>query len=177
MLDVEERFVIRDLYRQGLSISEIARRTRHDRKTVRKMLDEPLQPARRPRRSKRRKIDPYVPYLQQRIDAGVIDDAIDDLEETSEDLVDGYDEMDSDSAQLFKTATRLQTRIERMIEKRNRKAALDEDVSDFDDLIDQFKGNIDKAKNEHKEHKENKGKGKDGNNGNNGKGKGKGKKE
>ena len=109
--------------------------------------------------------------IQERINAGVIDGAIDDLEETGEDLVDGYDEMDDDSAQLFKTATKLQTKIERMIEKRDRKAARGEDVSGYDDLIDQFNGNIDKAKNEHKE---NKGKGKDGNNGN---GKGKGKKD
>jgi transposase len=72
MLDVEGRFVIRDLYRQGVSVSEIARRTGHDRKTVRKVIHEPLQPERKPRRSKRRKIDPYVPYLEQRIDAGVL---------------------------------------------------------------------------------------------------------
>ena len=106
-----------------------------------------------------------------RINAGVIDGAIDDLEETGDDLVDGYDEMDDDSAQLFKTTTKLQTKIERMIEKRDRKAAQGEDTSGYDDLINQFNGNIDKVKHEHKE---NKGKG---NNGNNGKGKGKDKKE
>ncbi|MCO6452012.1 MAG: helix-turn-helix domain-containing protein, partial [Caldilineales bacterium] len=35
MLDVEERYMIRELHRQGVSISEIARRTGCDRKTVR----------------------------------------------------------------------------------------------------------------------------------------------
>ena len=35
MLNVENRFMLRDLYRQGVSISELARRTGHDRKTIR----------------------------------------------------------------------------------------------------------------------------------------------
>jgi hypothetical protein len=61
--------------------------------------------------------------IQQRIKAGVIDDTINDLEQVDEDLVGEYDEMDDDSAQLFKTATKLQMKIERMIEKRDRKAA------------------------------------------------------
>jgi hypothetical protein len=108
--------------------------------------------------------------IQERIDAGDLDGVIDDLEETGEDLVDGYDEMDDASAQLFKTATRLQTRIERMMEKRERKAALGEDVSGYDDLINQLKGNIEKANNENKE---NKGNGNNGNNGNNDNGNGK----
>jgi transposase len=42
VLEVEERFMIKDLHRQGISISDIARQTGHDRKTVRKALDEPL---------------------------------------------------------------------------------------------------------------------------------------
>ena len=42
MLTVEEHFVIKDLYRRGVSISEIARRTGHDRKTIRQRLTAPL---------------------------------------------------------------------------------------------------------------------------------------
>ena len=61
MLDMEERFVIRHLYRKRVSISEIARRTGHNRKTIRKVINEPLQPEQTPRRQKKRKIDPYVP--------------------------------------------------------------------------------------------------------------------
>ena len=53
MLRVEERFMIKDLHEKGTSISEIARRTGCDRKTVRKVLDEPLL-AVRPRRTRRR---------------------------------------------------------------------------------------------------------------------------
>jgi transposase len=36
------------------------------------VLNEPLQPERAPRKRKKRKIDPYVPYLLERIEAGVL---------------------------------------------------------------------------------------------------------
>jgi len=72
MLDVEERFVIRDLHRKGVSISEIARRTGHDRKTIRKAIKGPLQAEGKPKPRKKRKIDPYVPYLEKRIEVGVL---------------------------------------------------------------------------------------------------------
>lgn len=70
MLQVEERFMIKDLYRKGLSVSEIARRTGHDRKTVRRALQEPLdiKQSRSPRQSK---IEPYIPYLEERMGLGV----------------------------------------------------------------------------------------------------------
>ena len=35
MITLEQRFMIKDLYRQGVSISEIARQSGHDRKTIR----------------------------------------------------------------------------------------------------------------------------------------------
>ncbi|MDQ6661483.1 MAG: IS21 family transposase [Chloroflexota bacterium] len=73
MLALEERFMIRDLYRKGVSISEIARRTRRDRKTIRQPVQAPdillPQKARQP---KARKIDPYVSYLEQRMAQGVL---------------------------------------------------------------------------------------------------------
>ncbi len=51
MLQAEERFVIRELYGKGVSISEITRLTGHDRKTIRAALSQPLLPAPRPVRS------------------------------------------------------------------------------------------------------------------------------
>ena len=72
MLDVEERFMIRDMHRRGLSISEIARRTGRDRKTVRKVIDGTLERAPKGRRHKQRKIDAHVPYLLKRIAVGVL---------------------------------------------------------------------------------------------------------
>jgi transposase len=52
MLNLEERFMIRDLYRKGVSISAIARRTGRDRKTIRKIITGELvtKPVRRKRR-------------------------------------------------------------------------------------------------------------------------------
>ena len=73
MLALEERFMIRDLYRKGASISEIARRTGRDRKTIRQTVQAPdillPQKARQP---KARKIDPHVSYLEQRMAEGVL---------------------------------------------------------------------------------------------------------
>lgn len=70
MLKVEERFMIKDLHRKGLSISEIARRMGRDRKTVRRALVVPLE--QRPvRKARRRKVDDFVEYLQQRMGEGV----------------------------------------------------------------------------------------------------------
>jgi transposase len=72
MLGVEERFMIKNLRDKGVSVSEIARRTGNDRKTVRKVLDEPLL-ADRPKRTRRRHVlGPYVEYLKKRIEQGVL---------------------------------------------------------------------------------------------------------
>lgn len=73
MLALEERFMIREMYRKGVSISEIARRTGRDRKTIRQIAMAPdLSTPRPPRHIKGRKIDPYAPYLEQRITEGVV---------------------------------------------------------------------------------------------------------
>ena len=72
MLAVEDRFMIKDLHRQGMSISDIARQTGHDRKTVRKALDEPLMRPRQPRQTARYRLGPYVAYLEKRIEEGVL---------------------------------------------------------------------------------------------------------
>jgi len=72
MLDVEERFMVRDMHRQGLSVSEIARRTGRDRQTIRKVINGTLEPEPKARKPRKRKIDPYVPYLLRRIAVGVL---------------------------------------------------------------------------------------------------------
>jgi transposase len=72
MLGVETRFMIKELYRKGLSISEIARQTGHDRKTVRKAINGELIVKRKPAPMPRpRKLDAYTDYLQQRMGEGV----------------------------------------------------------------------------------------------------------
>lgn len=72
MLNVEERFMIKDLHRKGISISEISRRTGRDRKTVRAALRARLDQGPARRKPKRRKIDPFAPYLERRINDGVL---------------------------------------------------------------------------------------------------------
>jgi len=72
MLNVEERFMIKDLAKQGISVSEIARRTGRDRKTVRNVINGPLVPTKKKRKRQARKIDPYVVYLEERIEQGVL---------------------------------------------------------------------------------------------------------
>ncbi len=67
--------MIKELYRNGVSISDIARRTGRDRKTIRRILQRPLKATptlRRPRKRRARKLDPYIPYLEQRIQDGVL---------------------------------------------------------------------------------------------------------
>ena len=73
MLALEERFMIREMYRKGVSISEIARRTGRDRKTIRQTVNAPdLLPPKQPRQVKACKIDPYAPFLEQRMADGVL---------------------------------------------------------------------------------------------------------
>ena len=72
MLALEDRFMIREMYRKGVSISELARRTGRDRKTIRQVVNAPeLAPAKHPRQAKACKIDPYAPYLERRMAEGV----------------------------------------------------------------------------------------------------------
>ena len=72
MLNVEERFMIKKLHRQGVTISEIGRQTGHDRKTIRAIINGPVTPSQKKRKPKARKIDPFVPYLEKRIEQGVL---------------------------------------------------------------------------------------------------------
>src|SRR6266849_6220635 len=73
MVALEERFMIREMYRKGVSISEIARRTGRDRKTIRQIVTAPdLAAAKHARQVKACKIDPYAPYLEQRMAEGVL---------------------------------------------------------------------------------------------------------
>jgi len=64
--------MIRDLLRDGVSISEIARRTGCDRKTIRKLREQPAHPRPAPRRPRPGILDAYKPYLEQRASHGVL---------------------------------------------------------------------------------------------------------
>lgn len=67
MLDLEEFLMLRDLFNEGLSISEIARRTGHSRGTVRKCLSSKVPPAPQERSKKPSKLDGYREYIITRL--------------------------------------------------------------------------------------------------------------
>lgn len=71
MIDGEEWFMIRELHKQGLSISEIARKTKHDRKTVRKIINQEAMPKMKEKPPLASKLDPFKDYLKRRMDLGV----------------------------------------------------------------------------------------------------------
>ena len=67
MLKVEEWLLIRDLYSQDFSVSEIARQTGYARGTVRKYLNKKTAPDLQKHPPKPGKLDPYKPYIQKKI--------------------------------------------------------------------------------------------------------------
>jgi transposase len=70
VIKLGEVVMILDLHRQGLSVSAIALQLGIDRKTVRKYLARGLEvPAYGPRQPRPRRIDPFVPYLRERVEA------------------------------------------------------------------------------------------------------------
>jgi len=67
--DVQE---LRELQRQGVSIQAISKLIGWDRKTIRKYLQPSnTQPEYGPRKKLASKLDPFKPYLEERIQAGV----------------------------------------------------------------------------------------------------------
>ncbi len=101
--------------------------------------------------------------IQERILAGEYDEALDELDEATEGLDEEFDELeDPASAQMFKTVNHLHARILKMVERMEWKAARGEDTSGDEDLLNQLRGSVNSAKNEHKE---NKGQGQGSNNG------------
>lgn len=71
MLGGGETLDIKVMHSQGLSIREIARRTGHGRKTVRKYLRSTEVPKYKPRPPRPSKLDPYKDYLKARMADGV----------------------------------------------------------------------------------------------------------
>ena len=70
MIKLGEVVMILDLHRQGLTVSAIARELGVDRKTVRKCIARGLEPpVYGPRQPRKRRIDPFVAYLGERVTA------------------------------------------------------------------------------------------------------------
>ena len=73
----DERMEIRQLYEAGVSISELARRFSHDRKTIRSALNSSLEKKQGARashgeRKRGSKLEPYKDYVKQRMQLGVL---------------------------------------------------------------------------------------------------------
>ena len=60
MLRVEDRFMIKDLHRRGMTMSGIARVTGHDRKTIRAIVNGPANPEPKRRRAALGTEKPYA---------------------------------------------------------------------------------------------------------------------
>lgn len=67
MLDMEGFLMLRDLFNEGLSISEIARKTGHSRGTVRKYLVSEVPPTPQKRSKRASKLDGYKEYIISRL--------------------------------------------------------------------------------------------------------------
>lgn len=62
--------MIIDLHRQGLTVSEMARQSGLDRKTVRRYIERGLEPpVYGPRKPRRTLLDPFTAYLRERVGA------------------------------------------------------------------------------------------------------------
>ncbi len=70
MVNLKGLMMILELHRQGLPISVIAQRTGHDRKTVRKYIQQGLAvPKYTPRAARAGALDDFRGYLQERLQA------------------------------------------------------------------------------------------------------------
>jgi transposase len=69
MLATGEFLMLKDLYNQGLSIIEIARRTGYNRRTVSKYAKATAPPAAKKRPAKHSKLDSYKDYVIQRLNS------------------------------------------------------------------------------------------------------------
>jgi len=70
VIKLRELVMILELHRQGVSVSAIARQLRIDRKTVRTHIAKGLTaPTYKPRPAREHLIDPFTPYLRERLAA------------------------------------------------------------------------------------------------------------
>jgi transposase len=77
VLRVDEWVAIREMARQGMSLSEISRRTGRDPKTIRKVLEETTpRTHRRMERPRATKLEPFKSYLLERIEQGCINGVV-----------------------------------------------------------------------------------------------------
>lgn len=110
-----------------------------------------------------RKAEEKLLRIQERINLGQYDEALDDLENATDSMDEGFGGMNNTYAgQMLRTINKLEAKVQRFVEKQERKAARGEDTSDLDGIIEGLRGSINSNKNEFKE---NQGRGQDNDNG------------
>ena len=67
MLNLDEFLTLKELHKQGLSNSEIARQTGYNRRTVSKYVNAKVPPVSKKRSLKASKLDTYKEYIIQRL--------------------------------------------------------------------------------------------------------------
>jgi transposase len=70
MIEMEDWFMIRELYAQGLNITAISDKTGYDRKTVKKYLDLTTIPEPKQRAKKESKLDKFKEYIVKKLHEG-----------------------------------------------------------------------------------------------------------
>ena len=104
--------------------------------------------------------------IQERIESGQYDEAVEDLDEATEALDDEFDEVeDQTTAQMLRAMNRLEAKIQKISERAARKAAAGGDSSIENELLEELRGNKMGLKNSYKENR-----GKGNNQGSNGQG-------
>lgn len=94
--------------------------------------------------------------IQEKILAGQFDEAVDDLDNTTDTLDDDLGDMtDPGTAQMLKTMNKLEAKISKMADLSERKAAKGQDTSDLDGDLAALRGNKDKTKDDFKKDKGN----------------------
>ena len=83
--------------------------------------------------------------IQERLNRSDVDGAMDDLDDATDGIDDALDNFEDDhTAQMLRTMDKLEAKIQRMVDKMNRKAAKGMDTSGDEDAINQAWGQLKK---------------------------------
>jgi hypothetical protein len=98
--------------------------------------------------------------IQERINNHEFDEAVDDLENATESMDEGFSGMqDAFAGQMLRTMNKLEANVQRLVDKQERKAARGEDTSELAGLIEGLRGSIHSSRNEVKNGHDNNGQG------------------
>ena len=87
--------------------------------------------------------------IQERISQGEYDEAVDDLENATDPMDEGFKGMkDAFAGQTLRTMNKLEAKVQKLVEEHERKRARGEDTGELDGLIDELRGNINRSRNE-----------------------------